>query len=71
MARRVRSLHFNLQEGENVVFHRDHTSKRGRDRSHRDNNEVYYEFKRKKLELKQGVDKKTLRYLKNQYNISI
>jgi len=30
MARRYRSLHFNLKEGENVVFHREHRSKKGR-----------------------------------------
>lgn len=29
-ARRIQSLHHNLQDGENVVFHREHRSKRGR-----------------------------------------
>lgn len=28
MGRRIKSLHFNLKEGENVVFHRNHTSKK-------------------------------------------
>ena len=30
MARRIKSLHHNLQEGENVVFHREHRSPRNR-----------------------------------------
>ena len=30
MGRRYRALHFNLQEGENVRFHREHRSKKGR-----------------------------------------
>jgi hypothetical protein len=29
MARRVKSLHFNLPDGVNVPFHREHRSKRG------------------------------------------
>jgi len=30
MGRRYKSLHFNLKEGENVIFHREHRSKKGR-----------------------------------------
>lgn len=30
MARRYKSLHHNLKEGENVVFHREHRSKKNR-----------------------------------------
>ena len=30
MARRYRSLHFNLQDGQNVVYHREHISPRNR-----------------------------------------
>jgi len=30
MARRYRSLHHNLRDGENVVFHREHRSPRNR-----------------------------------------
>jgi len=30
MARRIKSLHHNLQDGENVIFHREHRSKKGR-----------------------------------------
>lgn len=30
MARRYRALHFNLKEGENIPFHREHRSKKGR-----------------------------------------
>lgn len=29
-ARRIKSLHFGDMEGKNVVFHREHRSKRGR-----------------------------------------
>jgi len=29
-SRRYKSLHFNLGDGENVIFHREHRSKRGR-----------------------------------------
>lgn len=29
-ARRYKSLHHNLQEGMNIVFHREHRSKKGR-----------------------------------------
>ena len=36
MARRAKSFHHNLQEGENVVFHREHRSKRGRTKGYRD-----------------------------------
>ena len=30
MARRIKSLHFNSKEGQNVQAHREHRSKRGR-----------------------------------------
>jgi hypothetical protein len=30
MGRRAKSLHHNLQEGQNVVYHREHRSKKGR-----------------------------------------
>ena len=33
MARRTASFHHNLQEGENKVFHREHRSKRGREKN--------------------------------------
>lgn len=29
-SRRVKSLHHNIQEGENIVFHREHRSKKGK-----------------------------------------
>lgn len=34
MARRMKSLHHNLQEGHNVSFHREHRSKKGRSKSY-------------------------------------
>jgi hypothetical protein len=30
MARRYKALHHNLKEGKNVIFHREHTSKKNR-----------------------------------------
>lgn len=69
MARRQKALHFNLKEGENVSFHREHRSKRGRNRVDRDNSPKFYAWRRKKEELKQGVDKYSLRLLKESYKI--
>jgi hypothetical protein len=68
-SRRKRSLHFNLKEGENVIFHRDHRSKKGRNRMNMDKTELSFRYKKKKEELKYGVDKNSLRYLKNRYKI--
>lgn len=48
MARRVKSLHHNLQEGQNVVFHREHRSKKNR----RFKNGSLIPYKRKLEELK-------------------
>lgn len=33
MARRIWSLHHNLKDGENIPFHREHRSKRGRSKT--------------------------------------
>lgn len=52
MARRYRSLHFNLKEGENVEFHREHRSKKGRHRR-KPNSLQYLRFK---LSKKYGKD---------------
>lgn len=52
MARRIRSLHFNLKEGDNVVFHREHRSKKGKQK-------LTYPslaFRRAKLKKKYGDD---------------
>lgn len=49
-ARRKRALHFNLQEGENVVFHREHRSKKGR----HIRKETSLKFKRYKWHKKYG-----------------
>lgn len=69
MARQKKSLHFNLQEGENVVFHREHRSKKGRNKMNRDNREVYYKKKKEREELKWGVDKESLRYIHERYRL--
>lgn len=69
MQRRKKSLHHNLQEGENVVFHHEHRSKRGRNKMFRADNEIYHRFQKEKEELKYGVDKKSLRFLRNRYKV--
>lgn len=71
MARRKKSLHHNLQDGENVVFHREHRSKRGRNKINKADSDIFFKNRREKNEARQGVDKKTLRYLQKRYNISI
>jgi len=52
MARRVKSLHHNLQDGENVPFHREHRSKHGK-KKHTDPSLA---FRRMKLKKKYGKD---------------
>jgi len=52
MGRRYKSLHHNLQDGENVVFHREHRSKRNRKR--KDKLSLYR--LRLKIEKKYGDD---------------
>ncbi len=69
MARRQKSLHFNLQEGENVIFHREHRSKRGRNRWNKSSTDIFYKKKREMDELRQGVDKKSLQYIQMKYKI--
>ena len=71
MARRKKSLHFNLKEGENVPFHREHRSKRGRSRMNKDDTPLF--FKRKKImeieSLNLDVDTYSLRLMKRRYKI--
>ena len=69
MARRYRALHFNLQEGENVVFHREHRSKKSRSKMFRPSSDLFHRKKREMEEIKQGVDKRSLRLLRNRYKI--
>jgi len=54
MARRYKSLHFNLREGDNVVFHREHRSKDGRHQR----KETSLPFLRYKFVKKYGKDAK-------------
>lgn len=54
MARRIKSLHFNLQDGENIPFHREHRSKKGRNKPNHSTNEYYFQYKMKK----KGLDNK-------------
>jgi hypothetical protein len=57
MARRYKSLHFNLREGENIVFHREHRSKNGRHQR----KPTSLEFLRYKFKKKYGKDAKYLK----------
>jgi hypothetical protein len=49
-ARRIKSLHFNLEEGKNVPFHREHRSKKGRKKFY----DPSLAFRRMKLKKKYG-----------------
>ncbi len=57
-ARRIKSLHHNLKEGENVIFHREHRSKKGRKRRM----EGSLRFLRYKVKKKYGEDAKYFKY---------
>lgn len=49
MARRVKSLHHNLQPGENIVFHREHRTKKNRRKLSKLWRQSLIEYKEKKL----------------------
>jgi hypothetical protein len=55
--RKKKSLHFNLESqdpyegGKNVVYHRDHRSTKGRNKSNVATNYAIYLYKKKKKEL--------------------
>jgi len=51
-SRRIKSLHFNLKEGENVIFHREHRSKKGKKKYC----DPSLAFRRMKLKKKYGSD---------------
>lgn len=48
MARRYKSLHHNLQEGQNVVFHREHRSPRNRSKTKQNPLKKYNKSDRRK-----------------------
>lgn len=54
-AKRIKSLHFNLEpenpftKGKNIIFHREHRSKKGRNNWHCDDSPRYLK-KRKQME---------------------
>ena len=62
MARGIKSLLFNLEDGKDVRRHRDHRSKHGRNRWNKAINEAFWKFKRKKLELSTDLEDKNLFY---------
>ena len=62
MAREIKSILFNLEYGKDVRRHRDHRSKRGRNRWNKETNEAFYKFKRKKIELSTDSEVKNLFY---------
>lgn len=50
MARRIKSLIFNVEDGENIQLHREHRSKKGRNKWKKGTNEAIYLYKKKKNE---------------------
>lgn len=69
MARIIRSLQHNVDWGENRPAHREHRSKRGRNRMFKLRNEKYWKFKKQKEALIHGFDEKSLRYIREHYKI--
>lgn len=69
MARVYKSLLQNADWGENRQAHREHRSKKGRNQIWKIKSEAFRMFKQQKEELKWGVDKKSLRLIKNKYKI--
>lgn len=65
MARRMHSLHHNLQAGENVVFHREHRSKKGRKKGYSNRKrKALYEAERKFRILDRRVKKRMREFVK-------
>jgi hypothetical protein len=48
MARRIKSLRFNLPFGKDVPSHREHRSKRGRNKINKSDNPAFLLYKKKK-----------------------
>jgi hypothetical protein len=62
MAREIKSILFNLEDGKDVRRHRDHRSKKGRNRWNRDTTFAYLKKKREKEELSTDWKVKNLFY---------
>lgn len=56
MVRHIKSLRFNLDDGVDVQFHREHRSKRGRSRHSFATSPAYFKYKRRKNEEKYSND---------------
>jgi hypothetical protein len=69
MAREIKSLLFNLEDGKDVPRHRIHRSKRGRNRRDKETNEAFWKFKRKKIDLSTDWEVKSLLYKNSRYRI--
>ena len=52
MARGIKSLLFNYKYGTDIKRHRDHRSKRGRNRWNKNNTPEYFKYKKKKFKEK-------------------
>lgn len=71
MVRLIKSLQQNAEFGENRPAHREHRSKKGRNRIWKIKSDAFLKFKDKKRDLKEGVDKKSLRFIEKEYNIKL
>lgn len=71
MARYIKSLVFNLEEGKDIPRHREHRSKKGRNSWNRENSPQYFLYKKKKEELKYKNSEKNLLYFTNKNKIRL
>jgi len=69
MAREKKSLQQNKKWGEDRQKHREHRSKRGRNKMFRDDSPIFLNKRKHLEEVKAGVDKYSLRLLRNRYKI--
>lgn len=66
--RKKKSLHFNLgfqdeyEGGKNVVYHREHRSKRGRNLFNKENSPYFFKYKNKKWRQKYEDDEEILAF---------
>lgn len=71
MARRIKSLQQNADWGENRPAHREHRSKKGRNRIWKIKSEAFFKFKEKKEDLKLSYEDKLLLFKNRRYRIKL
>lgn len=69
MVRRIKALQQNAEFGENRPAHREHRSKKGRNRLFRASNGAFFEYKKKKQVQEQDFDTSSLQFLNNNFKI--